>query len=152
MADSDAWSGQKADGLRRRAERELKKERRTAAATAARREAEAAARAAEAERRAEARRAWSRAETAENRRRHEAHKEESKKQTPIAGGVTTAWRVTHLQVLGLRPDQDTPKEINRAHRRLALRWHPDKNPSGDAPAQFRRIQAAFEALSKTEGG
>eukprot|EP00660_Eupelagonema_oceanica_P008487 gene8487-11502_t len=29
--------------------------------------------------------------------------------------------------LGLRPDA-APDDIHRAYRRLALRWHPDKNP------------------------
>mmetsp|Transcript_15523 Transcript_15523/g.33669 ORF Transcript_15523/g.33669 Transcript_15523/m.33669 type:complete len:366 (+) Transcript_15523:78-1175(+) len=42
----------------------------------------------------------------------------------------------------------TPDEIKKAYRRLALRWHPDKNPDDpEATAQFQKISAAYEVLA-----
>lgn len=40
-------------------------------------------------------------------------------------------------------------EIRRAYRKLALRWHPDKNKGNEeeATATFRRISEAYDVLS-----
>jgi DnaJ family protein B protein 6 len=40
-------------------------------------------------------------------------------------------------------------EIVKAYRRLALRWHPDKNPDSraEAEAQFKQISEAYQVLS-----
>jgi curved DNA-binding protein CbpA len=38
-------------------------------------------------------------------------------------------------------------DIKRAYRRLALLYHPDRNPSMDAAEKFREINEAYEALS-----
>jgi len=37
-------------------------------------------------------------------------------------------------------------EIRKAYRRLALIWHPDKNPSENAPAKFQAITEAYSVL------
>lgn len=43
----------------------------------------------------------------------------------------------------------TPDEIKRAYRRLAKRWHPDRNPNNpEAAERFKAIAAAFEMLSE----
>ncbi len=49
-------------------------------------------------------------------------------------------------VLGVRPEADA-EEIRRAYHRLALRYHPDKNP-GDKRAEerFKKVAAAYETL------
>jgi len=48
-------------------------------------------------------------------------------------------------LLGLEPDADA-REIKLAFRRLAMRWHPDRNPDPAATEHFRRLRAACEAL------
>ncbi|RKP34794.1 DnaJ domain-containing protein, partial [Dimargaris cristalligena] len=50
----------------------------------------------------------------------------------------------HYQTLNVDPDA-SPEEIKRAYRRLALRYHPDKNP--EAEDMFRAITAAYDVLS-----
>lgn len=46
-------------------------------------------------------------------------------------------------ILGL-PCDASPEEVKRAYRRLAMRWHPDRNPSAAAETEFKRIKAAYE--------
>jgi curved DNA-binding protein len=38
-------------------------------------------------------------------------------------------------------------EIRKAHRKLALQYHPDRNKAADAPKRFSEIQEAYETLS-----
>ncbi|NXX95639.1 DJC21 protein, partial [Centropus bengalensis] len=54
----------------------------------------------------------------------------------------------HYAVLGVRRDA-ADEELKRAYRRLALRWHPDKNLENveEAAEQFKLIQAAYDVLS-----
>lgn len=48
-------------------------------------------------------------------------------------------------VLGVRQDA-TAKEIASAYRNLALRYHPDKNPSSEAAQRFEAISQAYAVL------
>ena len=48
-------------------------------------------------------------------------------------------------VLGLSRDSGPP-EWKKAYRRLAMRWHPDRNPDPAATERFKAINAAYEAL------
>lgn len=54
------------------------------------------------------------------------------------------------KLLGVDKDADD-KEIKKAYRKLARKWHPDQNP-GDAKAeeQFKKISEAFSVLSDAE--
>ncbi|CAH8871975.1 unnamed protein product [Trichobilharzia szidati] len=56
--------------------------------------------------------------------------------------------VCYYKVLGLTQTA-TDEEIRRAYRRLALKWHPDKNPTNleEAEKKFKEISAAYEVLS-----
>lgn len=51
------------------------------------------------------------------------------------------------QILGVAPDA-TLAEIKRAYKRLAMRWHPDRNPDPQAQDQFRLVREAFERLTR----
>uniref|UniRef100_A0A4W5PVT7 DnaJ homolog subfamily C member 21 n=1 Tax=Hucho hucho TaxID=62062 RepID=A0A4W5PVT7_9TELE len=54
----------------------------------------------------------------------------------------------HYEVLGVKRDA-TDDDMKKVYRKLALRWHPDKNldNADDAAEQFKLIQAAYEVLS-----
>ena len=53
------------------------------------------------------------------------------------------------QILGVSRNA-SKDEIKKAHRKLALKYHPDKNPGKDAQDRFKRIQEAFDVLSDDE--
>uniref|UniRef100_A0A1I8ITM0 DnaJ homolog subfamily C member 21 n=1 Tax=Macrostomum lignano TaxID=282301 RepID=A0A1I8ITM0_9PLAT len=60
-----------------------------------------------------------------------------------AGGVRCYYELLEVE------RQATDDELKKAYRRLALRWHPDKNPDRveEATAHFRLVQKAYETLS-----
>lgn len=54
------------------------------------------------------------------------------------------------QVLGVNRDA-SQDEIKKAHRKLALKYHPDKNPDDEvARENFKRVQEAYDVLSDEE--
>ena len=57
----------------------------------------------------------------------------------------------YYKVLGIQRSASSD-EIKKAYRKLALKWHPDKNPDNpeEAQSKFQEINAAFEILSDPE--
>jgi len=56
-------------------------------------------------------------------------------------------KADYYQVLGVEKNA-SPDEIKRAYRRMAIKYHPDKNPGDkEAEAKFKECAEAYEVLS-----
>ena len=55
----------------------------------------------------------------------------------------------YYEVLGVSKDS-APDEIKRQYRKLALKFHPDRNKSSEAGEHFKEISEAYAILSDTE--
>jgi molecular chaperone DnaJ len=53
-------------------------------------------------------------------------------------------------ILGVARDSG-PADWKRAYRRLAMRWHPDRNDHPEATERFKIINAAYELIATVEG-
>jgi len=55
----------------------------------------------------------------------------------------------YYKILGVSKTADD-KELKKAYRKLALKYHPDKNPAPEAEAKFKEISEAYDCLSDKE--
>jgi len=67
----------------------------------------------------------------------------------MKGGETVLEFQDYYQVLGVSRDA-SQDEIKRAYRKLAQKYHPDRNKDSDAQAKFSKIGEAYEVLKDPE--
>lgn len=56
------------------------------------------------------------------------------------------YNIDYYKVLGVRAYSDK-KEIKKAYKKLAMKYHPDKNQSPSAEKKFKKINEAYSILS-----
>ncbi len=55
----------------------------------------------------------------------------------------------YYELLGVARDADT-EDIKKAYRKLAMRYHPDRNSETDAEEKFKEVTEAYEVLRDSE--
>ena len=55
----------------------------------------------------------------------------------------------YYKILGIG-NKSTPEEIKKAYRKMALKYHPDKNQEPEAEEKFKEAAEAYDVLSNTE--
>ena len=55
----------------------------------------------------------------------------------------------YYEILGVKREA-TEAEIKSAYRKLALKWHPDRNKAAGAEAKFKEINEAYEVLGNKD--
>ncbi len=55
----------------------------------------------------------------------------------------------YYEILGVSKSA-SPEEIKKAHKKLVMKFHPDRNKDADAPEKFKEAQEAYETLSDSQ--
>ncbi|KAF7494973.1 DnaJ -like protein subfamily B member 9 [Sarcoptes scabiei] len=65
---------------------------------------------------------------------------------PLLSTIDSTGKQNYYEILGVKKDA-TESEIKKAFRKLAVKYHPDKNKDPDAEEKFRQIATAYDVLS-----
>jgi DnaJ family protein A protein 5 len=60
--------------------------------------------------------------------------------------TTKAMKTCYYELLEVERNS-TQKDIDRAYKKAALKWHPDKNPDQDTTKIFQDVKEAYDVLS-----
>ena len=67
--------------------------------------------------------------------------------SPVLLIITMKMGKDYYKTLGLSSRSCTEDEVKKAYRKMALKFHPDKNKSAGAEEKFKEIAEAYEVLS-----
>ena len=83
-----------------------------------------------------------------NHNSHRSHSSNIPPPPPPSYSATNSDK-THYQVLGVQPSASA-QEVKVAFRKLALKYHPDKNKEVGAEEMFKKITSSYEILKDTQ--